>query len=275
MKFKKLLFILLILIFVGIFAFSGYQVVTYLLDAKSQSDLYNGLASIVEEAQSHNPTPTNPDQKEPADTQEETSDADEAEEPTEPPILPEYQELYEMNSDLIGWLKIEDTDINYPVMQTPDEKDFYLRRNFNKEYSTGGCLYAREQCNVFLPSDNITIYGHHMRNGSMFADLDGYNRESFWETHSEITFNTLYEHHTYQVFAVFKTSASVDKGFKYHQFVDADSQEDFDDFITTCKELSFYDTGITPEYGDKLICLSTCEYTLENGRMVVAAVRID
>ena len=82
------------------------------------------------------------------------------------------------------------------------------------------------------------------------------------------------EYHTYKIFAVFKTSANIGQGFSYHQFVDAENEKEFNDFVSKCKELSFYDTGITPVYGDKLICLSTCEYTLDNGRLVVAAVRI-
>lgn len=270
MKFRKFLFFLLILIFAGVFLFSGYQVASYLLESKEQSDLYSDLASIVENAQSSTVTitPSKTGKDEPADT-------DEPEAPTEPTILPEYQELYELNSDVVGWIKIEDTNINYPVMQTPDEADYYLRRDFYGNYSTGGCLYAREQCDINRPSDNITIYGHRMKNGSMFANLEKYKQQDFLLTHSEITFDTLYEHHTYQIFAVFQTSATVNKGFKYHHFVDADSQEDFDEFVATCKSLSLYDTGITPEYGDKLICLSTCDYSLTNGRLVVAAVRID
>lgn len=273
MKFRRFVFVVLIIILAGIFAFSGYQVVSYLINSREQSALYSDLASIVENAQEETSPPPQPEKN---DSEEDTpSDSDDPSAPTEPTILPEYQELYEINSDMVGWLKIEDTNINYPVMQTPDEKDYYLRRNFYKDYNTAGCLYAREQCDINAPSDNITIYGHRMRNGSMLANLDYYNKKDFWESHGQFTFDTLYEHHTYAIFAVFKTSAGVDKGFKYHQFVVADNEEEFDEFIATCKSLSFYDTGLTPVYGDKIICLSTCEYTLQNGRLVVAGVRMD
>ena len=95
-----------------------------------------------------------------------------------------------------------------------------------------------------------------------------------WEDNSLIIFNTLHEYHVYKIFAVFKTTASVNEGFKYHRFVDAETEAEFNAFVKECKRLSFYDTGITPVYGDKMICLSTCEYTLANGRLVVAAVRI-
>ena len=108
----------------------------------------------------------------------------------------------------------------------------------------------------------------------MFACLGDYTSKRAWENNSLIFFDTLTEYHTYKIFAVFKTSANLGQGFRYHMFVDAANEQEFDEFVSTCKQLSFYDTGITPVYGDKLICLSTCEYTLDNGRLVVAAVRI-
>ena len=194
-------------------------------------------------------------------------------EPKPPVILPEYAPLYLKNTDLVGWIQIEDTVINYPVMQTPDEPDFYLKRNFEGKYSDWGCVYAEEFCDVFAPSDNVTIYGHHMKNGSMFGSLKKYRSQSFWEKHPVIQFDTLYEEHTYTIFAVFTTTASVGQGFPYHTFDDAADEADFDEFVVNCKALSLYDTGITPQYGDKLICLSTCEYSQVNGRLVVVAVR--
>ena len=189
-------------------------------------------------------------------------------------MLVEYGKIYEQNNDLVGWIRIDGTKIDYPVMQTPDNPNYYLKRNFDGESSDWGCIYAREECDINEPSDNITIYGHNMMDGSMFQNLNAYESKATWENNPLIFFDTLYEYHVYKIFAVFKTTASVNQGFKYHNMIDAESKEDFDKFIKTCKDLSFYDTGITPEYGDKIICLSTCEYTLENGRLVVAAVRI-
>jgi sortase B len=174
----------------------------------------------------------------------------------------------------VGWIKMEGTQMDYPVMQTPDEPNYYLYRSFDKKDSARGSIYAREVCDLSEPSDNITIFGHNMADGSMFACLNNYVHKYNWDKNSLIFFDTLYEYHTYKIFAVFKTSANIGQGFSYHQFVDAENAAEFDEFVSTCKKLSFYDTGITPVYGDKLICLSTCEYTLDNGRLVVAAVRI-
>lgn len=266
MKLKQSLYYIIIAVLVIIFTCSAFYVGRYVLDAKEQKEHYDNLAAIVENARAATEAPEEDDA---------TIDPEAPTEETEPSILPEYQELYDMNSDLVGWLSIDGTDINYPVMQTPDEPDYYLHRNFDKEYNVHGCLYAREECDINAPSDNITIYGHHMRDGSMFGSLKNYQKKTYWEDHSTLRFDTLTERHTYQIFAVFKTTATVDEGFAYHQFVDAEDEEAFKDFISTCKGLSFYKTGITPEYGDKVICLSTCEYSQANGRFVVAAVRID
>ena len=178
--------------------------------------------------------------------------------------------------EIWGWLRIEGTRLNYPVMQTPNEPNYYLYRDFYKNSNKNGCLYAREDCDINGPSDNITIYGHHSKaTGVMFNTLNGYTQKSFWEAHPYIQFDTLTEHHTYEIVAVFKTSANLGEGFAYHEFVNAASEEEFNKFVKTCKELSFYDTGVTAQYGDKLITLSTCEYTLNNGRLAVVAKRIE
>lgn len=190
-------------------------------------------------------------------------------------LLPWYQELHDENPDMVGWLQIENTKINYPVMQTtPENRDYYLYRDFDKNESIRGCIYAREECDVFEPSDNITLFGHNMKDGSMFAYLGNYYNKSTWEENPLIFFDTLTESHVYKIFAVFKTSGTDGVGFAYHLMADAENEEEFNEFVATCKELAFYDTGITPVYGDKLLCLSTCEYTIDNGRFVVAAVRI-
>lgn len=126
------------------------------------------------------------------------------------------------------------------------------------------------------PSDNLVIYGHHMSNGSMFAHLEKFKSKDFWSEHRIITFNTLTDKQEYEIVAVFRTVVYTDspEAFKFYRFIDAESANEFDDFIAKCKELSFYDTGVTAEYGDKLITLSTCEYSRNNSRLVVVAKHI-
>ena len=268
---KKALYIIIIVILLIAFGVSAFQVGSYFLEGKEQEDRYNELSSIKDQAMAAATETT-----EAADQTEETTEATEETVAVtdENGMLLGYSELYEMNSDVVSWIKMEGTKLDYPVMQTPESTDFYLYRNFDKEQSTRGSIYAREVCDINEPSDNITLYGHNMADGSMFACLNDYVNKEAWEYNSLIFFDTLYEYHTYKIFAVFKTTANLGEGFTYHQFVDAENEEEFNEFVQTCKDLAFYDTGITPEYGDKLICLSTCEYTLENGRLVVAAVRI-
>lgn len=265
---KKGLFVITVILLLIAFGVSAFQVGSYLLEGKKSQDRYNDLTQIKNNAQTTPSTTAAPS----AAPSTEATTAPTV--PTERGILPEYQELHEMNSDMVGWIKIEGTKVDYPVMQTPNEPNFYLYRDFDKADSTRGSIYVREECDVNKPSDNVTIYGHHMADGTMFKDINAYVDKSAWENNNLIFFDTLTEYHVYQIFAVFKTSANLGEGFTYHQFVDAESEEDFNEFVSTCKQLAFYDTGITPVYGDKMICLSTCEYSLDNGRLVVAAVRI-
>ena len=161
-------------------------------------------------------------------------------------------------------------------MQTVDNPNYYLKRGFDKEYSSYGCPYVQEDCDVLKPSDNLVIYGHHMNNGSMFADFEKFKDEDFWRGHKTIAFNTLTEKNEYEILAVFKTVVYTDspEAFKYYRFTDAQSPEEFDAYIDKCKELSLYDTGVSAEYGDKLITLSTCEYSRTNGRLVVVAKKV-
>ena len=267
---KKTLYTVTLVLLIAVFLVSGIMVVNYFVESKAQAEEFEKLQQLKEESA------TKPTETKPLPTETQGTDPMETEPqgPTEPQILPDYSEIVKLNSDMAGWITMEGTEIDYPVMHTPQEPNLYLKKNFNREYSAHGCIYAREECDLNEPSDNITLYGHNMMDGSMFAALHKYASKDKWDENPLIIFNTLYEYHTYKIFAVFKTEASMDAGFRYHQFVDAEDEADFNDFIEECKKLSFYDTGITPVYGDKIICLSTCEYTLANGRLVVAAVRI-
>lgn len=275
MKIQKILYIALIVILVAIFGFSAYYVGDYFLESNKQKSEFNELADIVASVRATSPSRQSGSSSDDAYSDTNGDSHSYEEEFAESGMLKEMDLLYNLNSDIVGWLTIEDTNINYPVMQAPDSVDYYLHKNFKKEYSQQGCLYARETCDINTPSDNITIYGHNMRDRSMFADLDKFLEKSFWEEHQAFTFDTLYERHTYQIFAVFRTTASVGKGFSYHTFVNAADETEFNEFVAKCKRLAVYDTDITPEYGDKLVCLSTCEYSQTNGRLVVVAYRVD
>jgi len=269
---KKPIYYVLIVVLLIVFGVSAFMVVNYVAEGKKQASQYEDLSQLAS-----NPTSAPTTETTTAPTTEEPTTEDTtapSTEPTEPTMIPGYAAIYEKNPDTVGWIKIPGTKVDYPVLHTPDRRDYYLKRNFDGVQSDWGAIYIREECDFNKPSDNITIYGHCMRDGSMFAGLHDYQSKDFWEENKLIYLDTLTEYHVYEIFAVFKTSANLGEGFRYHMMVDAEDEADFNKFISECKRLSFYDTGITPVYGDKTICLSTCEYTLDNGRLVVCARRI-
>ena len=190
----------------------------------------------------------------------------------ENPLFAVYRDLAEQNSDMVGWIRIDDTTVNYPVMQTPDDFNFYLRRNFEKEYSNLGTPYIQENCDIET-SDNLIIYGHHMLDGGMFSDLELYKDQEFMEKHRIIHFDKLDELGEYEVMAVIMTTAYYADSFKYYEY-SGGSQEQFEKYVADCKRLSLYNTGVNAEYGDKLITLSTCEYSDDNGRLLVVAKKV-
>ena len=174
---------------------------------------------------------------------------------------------------MVAWIKIENTNIDYPVMQTKDRPDYYLRRNFYKENSYYGTPYIDENCNIET-SDNLIIYGHHIKNNQMFGILEKYKKENFYKENKIIEFTTKNKSAKYEIIAVFTTVAYSKDAFKYYEFINIQDKEEFDTFINKCKELSFYDIDKSAEYRDKLITLSTCEYSRKNGRLVVVATEL-
>jgi sortase B len=191
----------------------------------------------------------------------------------EPTILPKFIELHNENPDLIGWIKIEDTKVDYPVMQTKEDNEFYLRRNFEKESDRGGLPFLDNRSDIELPSTNFIIYGHNMQNGTMFKDILNYKDIEYYKEHPTIHFDTIYEESEYEIVAVFLSQIYKvdDDVFKYYKFFQANTEKEYNDFIDNVKNLSLYDTGIHAEYGDQLITLSTCEYSKENGRFAIVA----
>lgn len=192
-----------------------------------------------------------------------------------PDILAEYEAIYNKNKKLIGWIKIDDTLIDYPVMQTVNN-EYYLDHNFNQEEDRNGCIFMDYQCDVVKGCDNIILYGHHMKSGKMFGSLNKYSQEAYYEEHPTIQFDTIYEKGEYQVMYVFRSKvySEEDVNFKYYQFINAGSEKEFNSYINEMSALSLYDTGVTAVYGDELLTLSTCDYQETKGRFVVVAKRV-
>lgn len=274
---SKKIYYCLIVLFATIFLVSAFMLGDYYIKSNIAKSEYDEIAQLMESGknQPQSTVPFIPPEQAVPEVPSSTKPSAPNETTAIQTILPEYAALYLQNMDMVGWIEIEGTKLNYPVLQTPDEKDFYLTHDFNKEKSGHGAIYAQEDCNVWTPSDNVILYGHNMKDGSMFATLLKYRKQSYWEEHRYIHFNTLLERHTYEIVATFKTTATIGQGFDYQMFANADTEEEFDDYIATAKSLAFYDTGVTAEYGDKLITLSTCDASLTNGRLVVVAKRVN
>lgn len=202
-------------------------------------------------------------------------------------ILKIYQTLHEMNPDMAGWLSIEGTSMDYPVMQTIENEEYYLKRDFYGKYNKNGSLIMDTDSQVgtgkasngyaggAAPSTNLIIHGHTIRTGDMFGSLKKYENETYGKEHNIICFDSLYEQREYELISVFYSQVyyQSDEVFKFYNFFQADTQEEFDDWYRNIKELSLYDTGVTAQFGDEFITLSTCSYHVEDGRFVIVGKR--
>lgn len=194
-------------------------------------------------------------------------------------IIGEYVELYKANSDIIGWVKVDDTKIDYPIMQTQDDPEHYLHLDFDEEYAASGTPFMDAGSDVFIPTSNFLIYGHNMKNGTMFHDLLKYESKEFYDEHKTFAFDTIYKggQGEYQVIAAAysKIYPKDSTKFKYYQYAGITTESEFNEYVSGVKALSIYDTGVTAEYGDQLVTLSTCAYHTEEGRFFVVAKRVD
>lgn len=261
MKIKILKSVAILLI--GIILISSYFIIKQLKEEKKQDNEFIELEEIIKDDVIVN-----------ENTQIKVAD-DETNNVRQESTSINLQELYKKNNDLVGWIKIDGTNINYPVMQNGD---YYLHKNFYKEYSSYGVPYIASYCNIET-TDNLIIYGHHIKNGKMFANLEKYKNYSFYKDHKKIKLYLLSSNksetieNTYEIVFAFKTVAD-ESGFKYYNLLNTRNEQEYNNFVKNCSNLSFYNTEIKAEYGDKLITLSTCEYSQDNGRMVVVAKKV-
>ena len=181
------------------------------------------------------------------------------------------KKLQKENDDIVGWLEIEDTNINYLVLQG-DDNEFYLNRNYKKEKSEKGSIFLDAKYNWNIPSNNLLIYGHNIINGLMFQDLLKYESQDFYKKHPNIRFTTEKDDKEYEIISVFKSRVyyKAEKNvFRYYDFINAKKEEDYMEFVKNAKKASIYDIEATAKYGDELITLVTCSYHIEDGRFVV------
>ncbi len=253
---KRWLAISAVIVLTAALFFSGYQLWQYSADEQEAEEQYDVLAELIAK-----PPPA-------ASTPEPNGDGSgEAPAPEWTP-LDQYGALFEQNADMIGWITIEGIGVDYPVMHTSDRPDYYLNHDFEMKSSKHGVPYVAEHCSIDPHSDNVTIYGHHMKSGKMFGVLANYSDDDYWREHPVIRFDTRAGFGEYEIFAVFKVNPD---DFKYNLFTNAADAAEFNEYVRRCKALSFYDTGVTAKYGDKLITLSTCDNSQRSNRFVVVA----
>lgn len=270
-KKKKVLYIIELIVLITIFSGCVIYLAKYFLESKQSEDKFKELRTMIEIDGSI------PEEELVELATDDSADAkDKFVYVDDKLILARFANLYRRNTDFIGWLRIDGTVIDYPVMQSMYDEEYYLRRDFDKEYSYAGTLFADTSSDISKPSDNIIIYGHHMNTGKMFHELEEYDDEDYYKKHKTITFDTIYGSGEYEVIAAFRTKIYDEDytGFKYYRFFDAANSNEFDDYVSNCKSLTNYNIDATATYGDSLITLSTCAYHTENGRFVVVARKL-
>ncbi len=279
---KKQINILMVIV-ACIFLFSAGKILVTLVQQHREKKEFDDLAAQVEaQIQSDADTQGNVSENGNADGDNtgagNTDSASNGERPVmdvdpETGMLKPYEVLYEQNHDLFGWIKIEDTGINYPVMCTPDDMEYYLKRAFSGVDANGGTPFLDTACTE--EGHMYIIYGHHMQNKTMFGTLPYYAEKEYWEAHPLIYFDTLYEQGTYEVVAAFysKVYSADEEGFRYYAYKDLSDEQVFEEFLDGVSRSRLYDTGVSMEYGDTVLLLSTCSYHTDDGRFVVVAVK--
>ena len=191
-------------------------------------------------------------------------------------VQEKFADLYTRNHEFVGWLTVDGTNIDYPVMHTPDDEEKYLRRDFDGNSSSSGTLFVAAASDPIAPSDNVIIYGHNMKAGTMFHSLLNFEKKEYYEEHKLIEFDTIEEDAQYEVIAAFRTK--IDESdpslYKYYEFHNASSEEEFNEYVSKVKSMTPYEIEATAKYGDKLITLSTCAYHAEEGRYVIVAKKL-
>ena len=191
-------------------------------------------------------------------------------------FVEKIKELQQENSDVKGWIRIDGTKINYPLVQTTDN-DYYLTHNYIKENSDYGSIFLNRISNLKDISSNVIIYGHNMDDGQMFGELLKYENKDFYDEHSIIRIITEESEAEYKIIYAFKSRIfykdEIDV-FRYYRYYNFSNENKYNEYLNNCKELELYDTKVTAKYGEQLITLISCEYSQDNGRIVVVAKKI-
>ncbi len=238
----------------------------------------NNPSEVVSISSEEPEEPEAPVESEPAESV--VSEEPEQEPEPEPEVIPApepednpYKDYFDENSDMVAYINIPDTIIDFPVMWTPEDEEYYLKRGFDKKHSEYGCLILDTDSSVDPFTTNLIIHGHNYKH-KMFGDLSLYESEDYRDEHPYIYLSTRNERLVYEVIAAFRSQVyyKSDQCFKFYKFFQADTEEEFLDFYNNIMDLSYYKSDeLEAEFGDRFITLSTCSYHVKNGRFVVVA----
>lgn len=249
-KGQKIISRLITIICLAVFIYASYGLIDALIEYKKNDSIVREVQDIFYQEKDHLT----------ASTSKGT--------PNTSNIRSGFEELLKINEDVIGWITIEDTKIDYPIMQTENNTD-YLRTSFYGDDLLAGSLFLDYRNDLKTGEErNLIVYGHRVRDGSMFEHLTKYLEEDFFESHRTFSFDTLYEGYEAEVFAVYNTMID----FNYIQ-TDFSSDEDYEHLLAEIQERSIYDVDLDLSAEDLILTLSTCEYSLhpDDSRLVVHA----
>ncbi|MCM3035076.1 class B sortase [Bacillus pumilus] len=182
-------------------------------------------------------------------------------------IRTSFDELRKVNDDIVGWINMKDTMIQYPIVQSRDNA-FYLTRNYLKNDTRAGSIFMDYRNDVLHESPNTVVYGHRMRDGSMFAGLTNYLKKDFFDGHRTFQYDTLYQSYEAEIFSVYETTVDFD-------YIQTDFQDlgEYAHYLQAVRKKSIYQTKTDVSTDDLILTLSTCDHVLapKNGRLVVQA----
>lgn len=176
--------------------------------------------------------------------------------------------LLEINDETIGWVTLANTSIDYPIVQRSDN-EFYLDHSFERNKSRSGSIFMDYRNNQDLFNHHTILYGHHMRDGSMFSDLLKYQDENHFIENRYITLETLYEDTKWEIFSAYVTDTDF-----YYIITDFGTDDEYVEFLQELQSKSAYETEMTITEKDRILTLSTCAYDFDDARFVVHARRI-
>lgn len=173
-----------------------------------------------------------------------------------------HEKLSKINNDFIFWIKVDNTNIDYPVVQGNDN-NYYLNRDFYGNSSSSGSIFM-DCSNDFDKDKNVVLYGHNMKNKTMFSQVENFKDKEFWKENNKIRIFKDSEELVYEVFSVY-----VAKSSDNYLRTNFENDEDFEEYINDITSKSLYKTNTSVNYTDKIISLSTCSYEFKNARTVI------